>query len=147
MFKKLFIAASLAVFMTGCSSIKMADSAQDEQRKEFIAPDDKAGVYIYRNELFGGAVSMDVKVNDKQLGSTGSHTYLYTELPEGKHTISSIAENTSEVELDVKKGSLYYLWQEVKMGIISARSKLQLVDEEEGKNGVLESKLAQSEAL
>lgn len=112
-----------------------------------MAPDDKAGVYIYRNELFGAAVSMDVTVNDKPLGSTGSHTYLYAELPEGKHTISSLAENTSEVELDVKKGSLYYLWQEVKMGIISARSKLQLVDEEEGQSGVLESKLAQSEAL
>jgi len=35
----------------------------------------------------------------------------------------------------------YYVWQEVKMGLLMARSKLSQVSEEEGKQGVMESKL------
>ena len=38
-------------------------------------------------------------------------------------------------------GKNYYVWQEVKMGLLMARSKLSQVSEEEGKQGVMESKL------
>lgn len=144
MFKRLLAVAGLALIMTGCASVPLADSSQDAELKSFNANADKAGVYIYRNETFGAAITMDVAVNGDPLGQTAAKTYLYAELPEGKHTISSEAENTSELELDVVKGHLYYVWQEVKMGIMSARSKLQLVDEETGQEGVMESKLTVS---
>ncbi|MEJ2762506.1 DUF2846 domain-containing protein [Photobacterium sp. MCCC 1A19761] len=144
MYKRLLAAAGLALVMTGCASVEMADSAQDAQLKTFQTNPDVAGVYIYRNEGLGAAVTMDVAVNGQPLGQTAAHTYLYAELPEGKHTIQSEAENTSELELDVKKGRLYYIWQEVKMGIMYARNKLQLVDENTGQQGVKESKLAVS---
>lgn len=35
-----------------------------------------------------------------------------------------------------------YVWQEVKMGFIAARSKLQVVDEATGRKGVAETALA-----
>jgi len=60
----------------------------------------------------------------------------------GTHKLTSKAENTSELTVDAVAGKLYYVWQEVKMGVMSARSKLQLVDEPTGKAGVQESKLA-----
>ncbi|EAS43058.1 DUF2846 domain-containing protein [Photobacterium profundum] len=144
MFKQLLMAGGLALFMTGCASVPMADSSKDAELKGFEAPSDVAGVYIYRNETLGAAITMDVDVNDKPLGSTAANTYLYTELPEGKHVIKSEAENTSTLEVDVANGRIYYIWQEVKMGIMSARSKLQQVDEVAGQNGVNESKLAVS---
>ncbi len=40
-----------------------------------------------------------------------------------------------------KAGEIYYVWQEVKMGVFAVGSKLHLVDEEKGQAGVKESKL------
>jgi hypothetical protein len=49
--------------------------------------------------------------------------------------------------LEVKAGSLYYIWQEAKMGILYARNKLHAVDEKEGQEGVLKTKLAESASI
>ncbi len=142
--KKTFISTIIAVGLVGCASVPMGDDRQDTALKTFTVPADKAGVYIYRNESFGGAVKMDVKVDSNSIGQTAANTYLYKELAPGKHTITSEAENTDSMEIDVKSGTLSYIWQEVKMGILYARTKLHLVGEAEGKKGVLETKLAET---
>lgn len=142
--KKIFIAAVLASSLVGCASVPMGDEKQDAALKTFSVPADKAGVYIYRNESMGAAVKMDVEVDGQVIGQTAANTYLYKEITPGKHTISSKAENTHTIEIDAKPGTLTYVWQEVKMGILYARTKLNLVDEEEGKEGVLETTLAAS---
>ena len=140
--KKIFIAAVLASSLVGCASVPMGDEKQDAALKTFSVPADKAGVYIYRNESMGAAVKMDVEVDGQLIGQTAANTYLYKEITPGKHTISSKAENTDTIEIDAKPGTLTYVWQEVKMGILYARTKLNLVDEEEVKEGVLETTLA-----
>ncbi|NCN88844.1 MAG: DUF2846 domain-containing protein [Gallionella sp.] len=122
----------------------MGDAKQDAALKTFSISADKAGIYIYRNESMGAAVKMDVELDGKAIGQTAANTYLYKEVAPGKHTISSKAENTDSVEIDAKVGTLSYVWQEVKMGILYARTKLHLVDEAEGKKGVLETKLAET---
>lgn len=142
MFKKLLIVAGVSLTMVGCASVKMADPAQDAQAKQFATKPDVAGVYVYRNETMGAAIKMDVAVDGKALGQTASKTYLYTEVKPGSHTITSKAENTSELSIDAVAGKLYYVWQEVKMGVMSARSKLSLVDDATGQKGVNESALA-----
>lgn len=142
---KLFLAILGVALMTGCASVPMGDKTQDAKLKTFAdTPKDKAGLYIYRNETMGSAVKMDVDVDGAPIGQTVSKTYLYKELAPGKHTVTSKAENTSTLEVDAKPGTLYYLWQEVKMGILSARSKLSLVSDDQGKAGVLESSLAET---
>jgi hypothetical protein len=42
---------------------------------------------------------------------------------------------------------LYYIWQEVKMGMMYARNKLHLVNESQGQKGVLESELSISNPI
>ena len=142
--KKLILAAVIASSLVGCASVPMGDVKQDAALKTFTVPADKAGVYVYRNESMGGAVKMDVQVDGVAIGQTAAKTFLYKEVTPGKHTISSKAENTDTVEIDAKPGSLNYVWQEVKMGVMYARNKLHLVEEAEGKKGVLETKLAES---
>ncbi len=141
MFKKLLVIVALSFTMVGCASVKMADTAQDTQAKKFAPKPNVAGIYIYRNESMGGAVKMDVALDGKPRGQTAKKTYIYTEVKPGTHTISSKAENTSEVSIDAVAGKLYYVWQEVKMGVMYARNKLSLVDEATGKNGVNECSL------
>ena len=87
---------------------------------------------------------MDVAVDGKPIGQTAAKTYLYKELTPGKHTVTSSAENTDSVDIDAKPGTLSYIWQEVKMGVLYARTQLHLVSEAEGKKGVLESSLAET---
>jgi uncharacterized protein YceK len=142
--KKLLLAVVLVAAFSGCASVPMGDAKQDAALKTFAVPADKAGVYIYRNESIGGAVKMDVELDGKPIGQTAAKTYLYKELTPGKHTVSSKAENTDSVEIDAKPGTLSYIWQEVKMGVLFARTKLHLVDETDGKTGVLETKLAET---
>jgi hypothetical protein len=142
--KKILFAAVIVSSLAGCASVPLGDSKQDAALKSFSAPAGKAGIYIYRNESMGGAVKMDVDLDGKTIGQTAAYTYLYKEVAPGKHTISSKAENTDSVEIDAKAGTLIYLWQEVKMGVLFAGTKLHLVDEAEGKKGVLETKLAET---
>jgi hypothetical protein len=142
--KKLFLAAVAAVNLVGCASVQMGDARQDAALKTFAAPADKAGLYIYRNETMGAAVKMDVTLDGKAIGQTAAKTFLYKEITPGKHVVASVAENSDMVEVDAKPGKLYYVWQEVKMGLMYARTKLHLVEEAAGKAGVQESKLAET---
>lgn len=145
---KKIIVATCAVFslmLTGCASITMADPEKDATAKQFKAPENgNAGIYVYRNESFGLAVPMDVEIDSKTIGTTMAKTYLYKEVPPGKHIVTSKSENTHSIEVEAKPGALHYIWQEVKMGMMYARTKLHLVNEEQGKKGVIESKLAET---
>lgn len=144
--KKLLIVMFSAFVLGGCASVPMGNVKQDTALKNFNAPSDrdKAGIYIYRNETFGAAIKMHVRLDGKVLGSTAANTYLYKEVEPGLHTVESLAENTDVLKVSARKGTLSYIWQEVKMGMWSARSKLHLVDEVEGRKGVLESNLAET---
>lgn len=144
MLNKTLCALFIAVGLVGCASVPMGDAQKDQQLKSFAARPDSSGIYIYRNESMGAAVGMNVTVDGYLLGKTGAHTYLYKEVPPGKHVITSAAENTDSIEITTAPGKLYYIWQEVKMGLLYARTKLHLVGEEEGRKGVRESALAES---
>jgi PBP1b-binding outer membrane lipoprotein LpoB len=142
--KSLIAVAALALSLVGCASVNMGDAKQDAALKTFAVPKDKAGVYIYRNESMGAAIKMSVELDGKVIGQTAANTYLYKEVTPGKHTFTSKAENDSSIDVDAKPGTLLYIWQEVKMGFLGARSKLQLVDQAQGQKGVKETKLAET---
>jgi Protein of unknown function (DUF2846) len=130
----------LAIF--GCASVPMGDPIQDAALKTFKVPADKAGIYVYRNETLGAAVKIDVIIDGQNIGETATNTYFYREVTPGKHSVVSKAENTDSVEVDLKPGTLAFIWQEVKMGLLFARTKLHVVSEQEGRKGVMETKLA-----
>lgn len=142
--KKLLVAAAIALNLVGCASVPMGDAKADAAAKAFVAPKEATGIYIFRNESMGAAVKMDVEIDGKPIGQTVANTYLYKEVAPGRRVITSKAENTETLEIDAKPGTLVYIWQEVKMGLLFARNKLQVVDESTGKKGVNETKLAET---
>jgi hypothetical protein len=127
----------------GCASVSKAPPQADAEAKTFKPNPSVAQVYVYRNETLGAALSMPVTVNGKVAGSTGPNSYFKFDLPAGKHTITSQGD-TSKLDLTVEAGKNYFVWQEVKMGFVSGNSKLQVVSEEVGRKGVLESTRIQS---
>jgi hypothetical protein len=146
MFKRVLtmVAVVVAVALsTGCASVQMASTDRDVAAKSFATKADKANIYVYRNESMGAAVKMDVTLDGKPLGQTASKTYFKVEVPAGEHTLISKAENDSVLAVKTDAGKNYFVWQEVKMGVLYARSALQLVDESTGKTAVQECKMIQ----
>lgn len=143
MFRK-FILVGLLVstaLVTGCASVPMASPERDAQAKAFSIKPDKANIYIYRNESFGAAVKIDVDFDGKPIGQTVAKSYFALEVAPGKHTVLSKAENNEMLDVDAQAGKNYFIWQEVKLGVLFARNKLQFVDEATGKAGVSECTL------
>jgi hypothetical protein len=140
--KNLAISVVTALVLSACASVPKGNPQQDAALKTFTVPTQKASLYVYRNEAMGAGVKMPVTLDGKSLGSTAAKTYLYAEVEPGQHKLTSEAENTSELTVDTVAGKAYYVWQEVKMGFLYARNKLQLVDEKTGQEGVKESELA-----
>ena len=130
-----------ALVMSGCASVPMASKNADAQAKLFAPTTDKATVYIYRNEIIGAAIKMPLLIDGIAIGDTAAKTYVEQVLPPGTHVITSKAENDSTLTLETQAGQTYYVWQEVKMGVLYARSKLHLVDEGDGRKAVEECSL------
>lgn len=130
-------ALSSFVLMYGCASVNKAPASVDAESKQFKASANVSQVYVYRNETLGAAISMPVAVDGKIAGTTGPHSFFKFELPAGTHSLTSQG-NESQLTVTTEAGKLYFVWQEVKMGLFAASSKLQLVSEEVGKKGVAE---------
>jgi hypothetical protein len=130
-------------FLAGCASVNKAPPEADSAAKTFQPKAGVAQVYVYRNESLGAALSMPVAVDGKLAGSTGPNSYFKFDLAPGRHHITSQGDG-SALDLDTEAGKLYFVWQEVKMGMMSGGSKLQLVDAEKGKKGVSECSLIQA---
>ncbi|HMV21747.1 MAG TPA: DUF2846 domain-containing protein [Rhodocyclaceae bacterium] len=138
-----FFAAISIVALTGCASINKAPASAEAESKQFVSKPNVSQVYVYRNETLGAAISMPVTVNGQLAGNTGPHSFFRFELQPGEHVITSQG-NESRLTLTTEAGGLYYVWQEVKMGAFSAGSKLQLVSDSVGKQGVSECSQIQS---
>jgi Protein of unknown function (DUF2846) len=134
--------AALAI-LCGCATIDKAPESADKSAKQFSAVPGGSVIYVYRNESLGAALSMPVTVNGKLAGTTGARSYLRLELPAGTHNLTSQGDG-SKLAVTTEPGKVYYVWQEVKMGVMSGGSKLQLVPEDVGKKGVMESALIQA---
>lgn len=131
----------IALLLAGCAVVPMGSPEEDAEAKTFQPSKNQGSLYIYRNENFGGAVPMTVNVNNRNVGQTGPKTYFKLTVPPGLYSVESVAENTSNVNVQVEANKNHFVWQEVKMGMWMARTQVQQVDEKEGKAGVLESKI------
>jgi hypothetical protein len=140
--KRLSSLLLLSGLVTACASVPMATPEQDRAAKEFRTTPGKSNVYVFRDESIGAAIKMNVLLDGGLFGATAAKTFLLTTVEPGRHTLLSKAENDSTLAFDAVPGANVYVWQEVKMGILMARSKLQLVDEAIAKGRIPECGLA-----
>jgi uncharacterized protein DUF2846 len=148
MIRKLMAAVALTavLLMTGCASVPMANKDADAKAKQFApSKGGMAELYIYRSEVMGAAIKMPVLIDGVSVGDTVAKAYIFKTLPAGSHTIISKAENDSSLTIDMVAGQTYFVWQEVKMGVLYARSKLHQVDETTGEDGVRECDLVKGD--
>lgn len=65
------------VLSVGCASVPMAPKEKDTVAKSFTPNPEKAQIYLYRNESFGGAITMTVALDEKVAGRTGPKTFFW----------------------------------------------------------------------
>jgi hypothetical protein len=134
------------VAITGCATVPMASLEADQKAKSFSVPPNKSRIYLFRDEaVFGGAIKVTTSINDKIIGQTAPKSYFVVDVPPGKHVLSCFAESNSTLTLNTKKDTAYYVWQEMKMGVMTASCRLQEVEEAEGQKRVKSCKLAQGQ--
>jgi len=145
MFRGLFLAIVAAILLvSGCASVPMAPASEDAALKTFAPPEEgKAGVYIYRNSFVGKALKKDLHLDGEFLGESANKTYFYRQVEPGEHTISTESEFGDNAFTFVAQAGLnYFIRQYIKMGVFVGGADLELVPEEEGRTGVLNSRLA-----
>ena len=135
---------ALAVAAAGCASTQMASPEEDAQAKRFTVPEGKSRIYVYRNETFGGAIKIALALDGKMMGSTAPKTYFAWDVSPGRHEITCMGENNIKLTVDAPSGGAVYVWQEMKMGMLSAGCALNLVDGTTGRAGVMDCNRAQS---
>lgn len=122
----------LACALVGCATVPMATPEEDRRIKSLVPPADAALVYLYRHETLGYSVHMDVTMDGYPAGQTVAKSFMVWTLAPGRHVLVSKAEEDNTMALDVAAGRRYFVWQEVKMGALYARSKLHLMPDAQG---------------
>jgi hypothetical protein len=125
------VALGTLVFGAGCASTRQFVPFPDQGKR--VEDPEKGRIYVMRTASLGCAVPMKVHDGDLLIGRTGARGYLCWERPPGVANIRSKAENLSTLDITVEKGGVYYILQQVAMGMAYARNRLILKDEEKGK--------------
>jgi hypothetical protein len=146
MLKKILVLVTFvfSVYLTGCATVPMAPTADDQLRKQFSSPGEgKSGLYIYRNSTFGAALTKVVYIDDQVVGASAPMTYFYREISPGQHTLSTQSEfSNNDLIITAISGANHYVRQYMKMGVFIGGANLEPVPEEEGRKGVSECNLA-----
>ncbi|MFN8243317.1 MAG: DUF2846 domain-containing protein [Ferruginibacter sp.] len=129
------------LFVTNFLYAQLTPEQQDSIARNLAPLPDSAIVYIIRTSSLGFAIRMDVSCDSVYIGTTGAKTYIYTVLAPGTHNFLSRSENKFFLDVTVEANKIYYLEQQVKMGMIYARTKLNPVEEETGKKMLSKCKL------
>jgi len=136
----------LSLLLVACASVPMESPEKDAAAKSAKPGPEESLIYVYRNEVFGAAIKLAMTLDGKMVGETASETYFLLRVPAGKHTLSSQAEGDwDKLTINCEGGKTYHVWQEVKMGMFAANSKLHLMSPEEGRKGVQECKLIKTQ--
>src|SRR5262245_61312490 len=137
------IVVAVALLSAACGGVHLAPSGLSYQAKMRVPPPDKALIYVYRDESFGGTARLEVSLDAVIAGKTGPKTFFLFEVEPGKHFVSSEGENTHHILIMAEAGKTYFVWQEVKMGAFYAQTKLHVMDEIRGREGMRECELLQ----
>lgn len=112
--------------------------------KTLQPPEGKALVYIIRHKSMGMLAKLNLYIDKKVIGQTKGKQFLYTFLDPGKHLIISRGENASVLPVELEAGKTYFFHQQPKMGLITIRSKLSKIEEQEAKRYLSYCRLSKS---
>ncbi|MDF1588860.1 MAG: DUF2846 domain-containing protein [Gammaproteobacteria bacterium] len=141
----LIILLIVLTMLSGCASIPLTNYGQDALLKTFPEPAvDSAGLYIFRDTRRSGLLRKTIKLDGEVLGDTAMFVYFYKYIEPGRHTVTTQTEfGESSISFDALASKNTYIRQNIITGVFVASAELEIVDEKQGKAGVLKCYLAQ----
>lgn len=149
MLKKLVVAASVALLVSGCASVPMEPKDVSESAKRFGDPSDgQAGLYVYRNTAVGQALKKDIWIDGECLGESANNVFFHTEVPGDKeYTISTESEfSPNSLQLLLERGKNYFVRQYIKLGVFVGGADLEVIEPEKAKEAIAKLDLAKKGA-
>lgn len=145
--KFLALFAISSFFLTGCAHTMMDTPERSEQAKQFtLPPKDQAGLYIYRDSSFGGALKKNLYIDDKFIGQSAPYVFFYQKLKAGNHKLSTESEfSDNHLNIQMEGGKNYFVRQYIKMGVFVGGANLEQVSEEKGKKAIQKLDMALSQ--
>jgi hypothetical protein len=122
--------------------VAMVSEEEDLMAKAMEPPDGKALVYIIRPSNLGKPFKFEVNCDGVYIGGTAGMLYIYVIVDPGEHLFVGISENTSELEISVEAGKIYYIRQRPMIGLFKGTNKLILETDEIGRKMLLECTLS-----
>jgi hypothetical protein len=141
-----FVALVSIACLAGCARTAKAPKEESAAAKTFEAPPGKGAVYLYRlGRAVGAATAIQVKINGMDAGGFGPGTFCRWELKPGKYTFhAKTAESSATVSLAVEAGKVYYIEQNLRIGLATGRVTMKTVSARTGQAGVKSKKLVVS---
>ena len=142
-FTKLLLVSLFMLNLISCANVSKAPEEQNALAMEFQAPEGKGSVYLYRTgRAVGAAGQLLVKVNGNDAGGTGPGSFFKWDLSPGLYTfLSSTAESSATIQVEVNAGELYFIRQDARLGLSAGRVTMKQVDSTQGIKEVKNCKL------
>ncbi|WP_434581349.1 DUF2846 domain-containing protein [Sulfurimonas sp. NW15] len=137
--------AVVTIFMVGCSTVPLEPKEASQNAKQFTPPPaGKAGIYVYRDSVFGGALKKDIWIDNKCLGESAPKVFFYQDVKGNKmHIISTESEfSPNQLVINTKAGKNYFIRQYIKMGAFVGGADLEQINEDEAKKAISELDMA-----
>jgi hypothetical protein len=124
--------------LKGCGPKEEKHSAETDKKThpEPTPPADKALLFVVRPTMMGNKIQTKLAVDGTWVGVNRGNNYFFVVVEPGLRYLCSSAENRSVMKLTVEAGKTYYLQQKIRMGMMKASNKLELIDEAEGKKAL-----------
>ena len=139
-------AVSAVLMLSACvTSVPMGNADVSSKAKIFAPPSEgKAGLYVYRSGILGGALKKDIWVDGHCLGTSAPNVFFYTEVDGDKeHMVTTASEfSTNSLSLHTEAGKHYFVRQYIKIGAFVGGANVKQVSEAEGKAEVMKLNMA-----
>lgn len=117
-FKSIIALTVLAAFF-GCGDEYML---KVENKPEIHLDQSKATIVIFRSTSLGGPKEIYNYIDSKYIGTTKGKSFFITTAEPGTHYIVADAENKACAKITLEANKVYYLNQQIYMGVMSART-------------------------
>ena len=97
---------------------RVATPQQKQVALEFAALADKGVVYLYRKQLVGLLVGLDVVLDDRHIGQTRGLRFYRLELEPGTHVLAGDRKCPEPLSFHIAAGEVRYIEQELVMGLV-----------------------------
>jgi hypothetical protein len=99
-------------------STRVGSQAQKQAALQFAPSPGKGVIYVYRKQLVGLLVGLNVVLDGRPVGQTRGLRFYRLEVEPGTHLLSGDKKCPESLEVDVAAGEIAYVEQEITMGMV-----------------------------